>query len=437
MVSYSKFIAIFASLLFLASGFAYVATDTGGGSLKEGSSYSVPSSSSNCSFPVDSFDGGLAESLGSSITTSFSQKGIVVSSGYFENTPNSGIVGNLTARLKNISYEGAFTLIVYHAFAYRKDILNDWLFAISNSTRNKSNAPLPVMPVSANSTKNQSHPSSAFYYSSTVAFSFSPESIFFSNCGSSINLLGFESFLGKNLRKPVSDVSFRTDFYSSQGYTPDSTVGMKYIGEYGWFSSYTSKGFNEVLYKYYEAQACHNGQEYYWFASNVSHAVKGYTNFWGGCKAWKYNDITNWQTSVYAGQVLCNYSPVNSGCHNFKSGNNPLFKIGASASIFGATIGISWPIYYGDYPNLNWVDDSNPATGCVNTFYRWGICADVGGTYTVYSISLGELNPTKAGGVLPMDIIQNDPAQLQSYWDDASCNLPSNTSYVDLCSHSV
>jgi hypothetical protein len=31
MVSYSKFIAIFASLLFLASGFAYVATDTGGG----------------------------------------------------------------------------------------------------------------------------------------------------------------------------------------------------------------------------------------------------------------------------------------------------------------------------------------------------------------------------------------------------------------------
>lgn len=344
---------------------------------------------------------------------------VIVSNSFFEDHSSNSVINLLDSRFSNIASYGPFSLIVYQAKDYRNDILSEWRSALSKIGEDINVLPSKVL------FSNSSISTSPFQSSDVIALSFTPEPSFIFGYGVNLfNMQNFTSFVEDSLQNISPSIPVIT--YSEHGNQPAvaaNSIKVKFIGQEGWFETKTDRGFNEALYKYCEGQAVINGKTYYWFVSNVTHQAQGYSQWLGGWKAWKYQDLTNWSLG-HADQIACSNAPTGSGHKSFSS-NCPLFTISASISFDGFSLGITYPIYYGDGPDLNWRDSSNLGEGCVDTHYRLGICADTSTTYTVHSISIGLLNPTKPGGGMPpMEIRQEDPACLQSYWDDSSCCMP-------------
>lgn len=390
---------------------------------------------SNFNIIVSSYDTKLQNELSNSnVSDSLNVTTLIVGTGFFQNLSSSSLVSLLSNWFRNSEVWGEFTLIVYKAFEFRDELLKDWETALTVNALS-----LKVIPVSSPITKSSLSQSPSLNNAQAIALSFNPEIVIFGEFLSLSDLAGYVSFVESAVS---SATATNVAAISSPNFSPASSVtstnvkNMRYIGSCGWYNAYSNNGFNEVLYDYYESSMQINGQTYYFFVSGVQHSVQGYHELFGGWKAWKYQDITNWQTSSYAGQILQNWTQQGSGYYTFNS-QNPTFTLPISFSISGLDVGISWTIYYGGTPNLNYNDQSNPGAGYVDTFYRWGIGANVGDTYTVYSLSLGELDPTKAGGFPPMDLIQESPATLQAYDDAASCHMPYNTTYVALYADGV
>lgn len=411
-------------VLFLGAGLSFLATGMSASNLNHGNG-----ASGSSTVPVYYKNYDVLQLLnGTQTVNSLNWSSVIVNCSFFEDHSSNSIINLLDSRFSSFASYGPFSLIVYHAKNYRNDILSDWKSALGTFGGGSNVVPTKVF------SNNSSFSTSPFQSADVVALSYTPDPFFIFGYGVDLsNMQEFTSYVEESVQQTSPSTPAVT--ISNNGYTCDVTstpITVKEIGGNGWFESTSGNGFNSALYKYCEGQEVINGNTYYWFVSNVSHQVQGYPQSLGGWKAWKFQDVTDWFTSTYPGQVACANTPTGSGYQSFNS-NSPLFTLNAGASFNGFSLGINYPIYYGTGPNLNWRDSSNLAVGCVDTNYRLGDCADVGTTYTVHSISIGLLNPTKSGGYPPMVIEQKDPACLQSYWDDTSCSMPYNTTCCYLC----
>ena len=369
-------------------------------------------------FPTDIYDSALF--FNSSTTQSFDVRGVVVSTGFFNAYSSAKIISMLCERFRSASEFGSFTFITFQANSFRMQLLTDW-----QSVMSLNDFHMTAMPISPNSTKTYQYPAGAFFTASAVSLSFDPNAVMF-GCNLSLNNIGaFESnIVGLSDFASSSQYSIALPQVnnSSGQFTPYSEVNFNYLGELGWYSNNSGNGFNEVLYKYCYAKYNDGGNEYYWFASNETQIVEGYHELFGGWKAWKYTQYTDYNTCQYPGQVLCSWAPQNSGCQKF-SGSSPLM-LTVGAGVAGFNVGLSFPIYCGSGPKLHWTGCSNPAEGIFDLIYRWVSGPAPGESWSVHSVTISELNPTKSGGVLPMLLYEMDPATLQAYDDAASCHMP-------------
>lgn len=156
------------------------------------------------------------------------------------------------------------------------------------------------------------------------------------------------------------------------------------------------------LSNFYEASQSTSQGTYYFFLDYIEQT--GYGNSYSG-PWWNYYEISynpnnyyssiNWLTLSWPGQMLCNWGPKNSW-------TNAVVTYGVSAGVTSGGIFVGVQITYSVPGGLkiSWIDSSNPAAGYVNTIENLG--STTGTTYTVEPSSVGEINPTKSGGYLPM-----------------------------------
>ncbi len=192
--------------------------------------------------------------------------------------------------------------------------------------------------------------------------------------------------------------------------------GFAFIGQIGWFTSYGtgytsysgSKGNvleMQVLTNFYEtSQTTSQGTYYFYLTYTQQSAIGHYYSgvYWYTLQPWEvsyspdnFYAQNDWRTYVFPGQMLVSWGPQNSGTNA-----EITYSLSAGISQNGASVGgsISYSVPGG--LKISWKDSSNPALGYYNTTQTLG--AGTGTTYTIDPSSIGELNPTKEGGVLPM-----------------------------------
>ena len=105
-------------------------------------------------------------------------------------------------------------------------------------------------------------------------------------------------------------------------------------------------------------------------------------------------EATEWHTNDYAGQVMYDWNPENAGA--FPSGSTGYT---VTAAYGPASISISWTTSN----SISWADTTNLANGNASVTYPFN-GASSGQMYTLWPGSTEYLDPSKAGGFLPMDV---------------------------------
>ncbi|MEM3852671.1 MAG: hypothetical protein QXP70_06700, partial [Methanomassiliicoccales archaeon] len=146
----------------------------------------------------------------------------------------------------------------------------------------------------------------------------------------------------------------------------------------------------------------------------------GYIGWWGD--NWlpiNYHSLMSWENYKWQGQQLFRWGPEDSST----------IPGPVSFSFFTSNPASVFNVSYNAGAGITYRDVSNPQTGnasAVQTVFgsQWGR------SYTVSPVSVGLLNPTKAGGNLPMISysyfgVDNDISTLQASWQVALFTTPS------------
>ena len=191
----------------------------------------------------------------------------------------------------------------------------------------------------------------------------------------------------------------------------------KYIGYIGWKTAYfkgqgcgETTGYMEVKVDYYYT-VWGTFTKYHTWLAHPKHSAKGYKT---SCGFTIYNHYpktfiseTDWKTSIWAGQVVGDWSPKNLGVAATISYTLP--SVAATWYITPyVTIEYSIGITEPNAPYYEWFDRSDPAYGItkaehnvkVPSGYDESKLNDV--LFTVEPSSIGFLDPKKNGGILPM-----------------------------------
>ncbi len=183
-----------------------------------------------------------------------------------------------------------------------------------------------------------------------------------------------------------------------------------FIGYVGWytasFDDSVPVGTSYVKVEYYQPKKFNYNAVF----AHLTHAAKGYRTtccWWIFC--WpkdhypsEFITSTDWNTSVYPGQVLANWEPKNVG-----SASTINYTIA-----WGATISVRYsiPITTPPTPYYIWYDMTDPAAGIAKTKHVLRLPQNYdtsrlnGVAFTVEPISVGFLDPNKPGGVPPFEI---------------------------------
>jgi len=191
---------------------------------------------------------------------------------------------------------------------------------------------------------------------------------------------------------------------------------FQYIGYIGWKTeSSDDTGKECVKVDYYIAKTEVGGKTYRFFLALPQHSAVGYD----GYSPKKFITVTDWNTNVWSGQVLHDWGPKNEG-----SNTQITYTLTASAGLQGeepvvvASATVSYSVQGGLV--IKWIDQTSPDTGYVKTVHEIPDSkSDV--TYTVEPSSIGLLDPTKSGGVLPMIVDHDFEVELQKqvwWWTD-------------------
>jgi hypothetical protein len=201
-----------------------------------------------------------------------------------------------------------------------------------------------------------------------------------------------------------------------------STQGVTPIGYIGWLGTYMyGKVCNEVTGEmdvkidiFYTATTTSSGAIYHaWFIHPV-HTARGLQSVCQG-KTYdhhpsKFNTTIDWRTWTWPGQVLDNWEPKNAGSAatiSFTLVWSLGMQLDKQSSItvqYSAATTITQPAT----PYFRWWDYTAPAKGIHSVIHEVVIPPGIstsqlnGVTFTVEPSSVGFLDPTKPGGVLPM-----------------------------------
>jgi hypothetical protein len=203
-------------------------------------------------------------------------------------------------------------------------------------------------------------------------------------------------------------------------------TNMNYIGSIGWISSNTYgqvcneiTGIEEVKVDYWHRTfTAANSITYDIFYAYTQHSVKGYITSCNGNTIYHYpkrfRTTTDWQTSIYPGQVVDTWGPKNvvtsiTITYSLTAG------ITAGVSSSGVTVEISSQAGYSvtipSGPSFTTIDYSDPASGLIDT----GTVVNEGSfvadnlsniLFTTEPSSFAYLDPTKPGGFEPMIVNQ-------------------------------
>ncbi|MBX8636625.1 MAG: hypothetical protein KIS30_09855 [Thermoplasmata archaeon] len=316
---------------------------------------------------------------------------VVLNNSFFQHNSQSHISTVLTNVFS--SYE-PYMVIMYGATSYRLEFLNSWATALQSN-----HFQMPVQLISHNSTKTAQSYSSSLLDSSVIAVSFNP-------CGEVIGAHvsgnGLQQFINyatgifmaeqsiiPHISKPVSAAA-TPNTVTNQYFT-----GIGYVGWYketapkDWLSEQT--GWVSGQWTYYEyTYTSPNGTVYYEFATVGQieiHAYDPYTPYH------LFQD-TQWNTWQWAGQVLYDHNPQNTGEYT-----NGYTNYTVTVAFSGASVTVSEQVAN---KVLNWQDQSDGQKGNAAVLYTFGSAVQEDTTYTLWPGSTGFLDPYKYGGVLPM-----------------------------------
>ena len=341
---------------------------------------------------VQLFGSGSNIILTNSINVS-SAKLIMISSGYLSQKNNLSFL--LNAKMKDGSI---FMIGVYGALNYRQQFLSDWFNALK-----ANHLQMTVIPVQvpSNESKMFLKPGQLLYSVPVIVLSIFPFGVHF--ISNPQDLSEELNYTVNAITIPPPLVLSSVDISTSPALGRSMAIkydGFSPIGELGWSKKYYNvsegtPGWVEGNTWYYEANVSVGSQVWYFFAAVSTTSAEGYSQWFGNWLPYNYHPSTNYQTNVWAGQQLYNWSPQNSGS------NNPVvLKVGVSSdgSLY---VQVSFSLS----TTVDYSDTSNPANGLARALFTlygawWGT------TYTIYQSSIGNLDPNLPGGYTPMLINQ-------------------------------
>jgi hypothetical protein len=195
--------------------------------------------------------------------------------------------------------------------------------------------------------------------------------------------------------------------------------GFKQIGFIGWKTAYfkgqgcgETTGYMDVLVYYYYTWWGTSTIYHTWLAHSLHSAVGYKTSCW--FRTWNHYpktfiSVTDWKTSIWAGQILGDWGPKNAGTvstisYTLRTGA----PVGYKTSY--ATIEYSILITEPNAPYYEWFDRSCPHCGIAKVEHNVKVPTgyDVSKLnyrlFTVEPSSIGFLDPNRDGGYLPMII---------------------------------
>ena len=316
--------------------------------------------------------------------------------------------------LRIFSQGKPYMVIINGTQSQRLSFLNAWNNALKNSGYSDQQVnPGIINKVSENRqvAENTSNP---FFTSSAIAISYKPFGYIVGHgITDSAGMAQFIAFANQTFSYEISHGSgvVQTVHNSkSTDISTDSSPSLNYftgIGYRGVFYEYANEssifgtyeaGWIGVAYYFNEyTYTAPDGTTYYEFGVIARLNIEGYSYWWAGSHPpGVLYEATEWHTNTYAGQVLYDWNPENTG--TYQSGSTGYT---VSAAYGPASISISWT----SSNSISWADTTNLPNGNASVAYTFS-GASTGQLYTLWPGSTAFLDPNKAGGVLPMDVTE-------------------------------
>jgi len=324
---------------------------------------------------------------------------------------------------KDITNGRVTSFIFYHDLKTRSSIFNDFTLALKAKGMN-----LPALPAHVTNVSRKKYTIDATLENyPAVVISLNPVGIYF------VNSNGFNGLIWAmhNIQNNVNKHILKNKIMVSNVAQPDSMTynGFNFLETMGWYNS-NAKAPNGVTVlslsakiDFYTTNASTPSGTYYFLLEKGTSSATGYYDsypwydyfigfapfYYEYFKAGSFVSTFNWETSNWAGQELFSWGPHDSGSNAVVT-----YTVGASLSETGLSASAS--ISYGVPGGViySWADKTNPSTGLYKSDNSVGSSASSGTTYTIEPTSVGELNPTLAGGYPPFMVSASFSATTQS-----------------------
>lgn len=323
---------------------------------------------------------------------------------YLTGTNSTALLNMLTTKMK-AGY--GFSVILYEAYSQRERFFDTWFEALKV---NKLRMPV-IFAYAINGNKSNLQLDSFVYSVPVVAISFAPFGMYVISNGTNI-YGGIISATDKFSNEVMTNGGMISDYVYQKplSNTPliiTANTFTNYLGYLGWYSknaySYVwpfgpnvKAATQQTAVDYYEAQTTNSEGTWYFFLAYTRNTVYMYSYSRYSFTLGNMESITNWNTTNFAGQVLYDWAPTNSG-----STSDMTYSL--SAGVSGVGVSVSYSEQNG-IP-INWQDKTNPSAGYANTAEQLGSIKDPARDYITYEVnpsSIGLLDPTKAGGLPPL-----------------------------------
>ena len=331
---------------------------------------------------------------------------------------------------KDLANKGVTSFIFYHDLSTRSSIFNGFRMALK-----AKGLSLPALPVHVtNASKKKFTVDNTLENSPSVVVSLNPMGIYLVNesTNNDNGLVWAMHTIQNNSNKHIQQNKIMVSNIAQSGKLVTNSItsnGFNFLETMGWYSN-SAQAPNGVTVlslsakiDFYTASASTPSGTYYFLLERGTSSATGYYDsypwydYWFGSAPFQYENFkagsfvskVNWETSNYAGQELFSWGPHNSGSNAVVT-----YTVGASLSNTGlsASASVSYGVQGG--VTYSWADKTNPSTGLYQSDNSVGSTATSGTTYTVEPASVGELNPTLAGGVPPFLITASFSATTQS-----------------------
>lgn len=332
---------------------------------------------------------------------------------------------------KDLANGGVTSFIFYHDLKTRSSVFKEFRLALK-----AKDLSLPALPVHVTNVSQKKYTvDNTLENSPSVVVSLNPMGIYFVNesTNNDNGLVWAMHTIQNNLNEHIQQNKIMVSNVAQSGKIVTASItynGFNFLETMGWYNS-NAKAPNGVTVlslsakiDFYSTSASTPSGTYYFLLERGTSSATGYYDSYPWYDYWILNDVpfqyenfkagsfvstVNWETSNYAGQELFSWGPHNSGSNAVVT-----YTVGASLSNTGlsASASVSYGVQGG--VTYSWADKTNPSTGLYQSDNSVGSTASSGTTYTVEPASVGELNPTLAGGVPPFVITASFSATTQS-----------------------